>query len=55
MYNGKSRHIHRKQNTANQLLTNEIISIDYVKFMDNLVNPLTKGLTREQFWKSSRG
>mgnify|MGYP003703487865 CR=1 FL=1 len=27
MYNGKSRHIHRRHNTVRQLLSNEIISI----------------------------
>ena len=55
MYNGKSRHIRRRHNTVKQLLTNGVISIDYVKSKDNIVDPLTKGLTREQVCKSSRG
>ena len=29
MYNGKSRHIHRRYNTVRQFLSNGIISIDY--------------------------
>ena len=31
MYNGKSRHIRRRHNTVRQLLSNGIISIDYIK------------------------
>ena len=30
MYNGKSRHIHRRHNTVRHLLSNRIISIEYV-------------------------
>ena len=55
MYNGKSRHIRRRPNTVRQLLANGIISIDYVKSKDNLANPLTKGLSRDQVNCSSRG
>ena len=55
MYNGKSRHIRRRHNTVRQLLANGIISIDYVKSKDNLADPLTKGLSRDQVNYSSRG
>ena len=55
MYNGKSRHIRRRHNTIRQLLSSGIISIDYVKSNENLADPLTKGLPREQVDKSSRG
>ena len=55
MYNGKSRHIRCRHNTIRQLLSTGIISIDYVKSKDNIVNPLTKGLNRELIKKSSRG
>ena len=48
MYNGKSRHIRRRHNTVRKLLSNGIISIDYIKSKDNLADLLTKGLTREQ-------
>ena len=55
MYNGKSRHICRRHNTVRQLLSNGIISIDFIKSKENLVDPLTKGLSREQVNCSSRG
>ena len=55
MYNGKSRHIRHIHNIVRQLLVNGIISIDYVKSKDNLVDPLTKGLSRDQVNCSSRG
>ena len=38
MYNGKSRHIRRRHNTVRQLLSNEVISIDYVKSKDNIAD-----------------
>ncbi|XP_073153936.1 secreted RxLR effector protein 161-like [Henckelia pumila] len=31
MYNGKSQHIRRRHNTIRQLISNEVISVDYVK------------------------
>ena len=55
IYNGKSRHIRCRHNTIKQLLEIEIISIDYEKSKDNLVDPLTKGLSRDQVNCSSRG
>ena len=44
MYNGKCRHIHRRHNTIRQLLSNVVISLDYVKSKDNITDQLTKGL-----------
>lgn len=38
MCNGKSHHIHRRHNTMRHLLNNEIISINFVKFKDNIVD-----------------
>ena len=55
MYNGKSRHICRKHNTVRQLLSNGIISIDYIKSKDNIADPLTKGLSGERVNCSLRG
>jgi hypothetical protein len=55
MYNGKSRHIRRRHNTVRQLLSTGVISIDYVKSKDNIADPLTKGLSTELVYKSSRG
>ena len=55
MYNGKSRHIHRRYNFIRQLLSNGVVSLDYVKSKENITDPLTKGLTRELVETSSRG
>ena len=55
MYNGKSRHIRRRHNTVRQLLSNGIISIDFIKSKENITDSLTKGLSREQVNCSSRG
>ena len=54
MYNGKSRHIHCRDNTI-RLLSTGVISLNYVKSKDNIVDPLTKGLNRELVEKSTRG
>ena len=55
IYNGKSRHIRRRHNTVKQLLSNKIISIDFVSSKDNLADPLTKGLSGERINCTSRG
>ena len=55
IYNGKSRHIRRRHNTIKQLLSNGVISIQYIKSNANLADPLTKGLPREQVKFTSRG
>ena len=51
----KSRHIRQRHNTVRQLLCNGIMTIEYIKSKENIANPLTKGLIREQVSKSSRG
>ena len=55
IYNGKSRHIHRRHNTVRQLLSNCIMTIEYIRSKENIADPLTKGLTKEQVSTSSRG
>ncbi|KAM2838666.1 hypothetical protein COP1_030352 [Malus domestica] len=55
VYNGKSRHIRRRHNTLKKLLSNGIISIDYVKSKENIADLLTKCLPREQILFTSRG
>ena len=55
IYNGKSRHIRRRHNTVRQLLSNGIMTIEYIRSKENITDPLTKSLTREQVSKSSRG
>ena len=55
MYNGKCRHIRRRNNSIRQLLSIGVISLDYVRSKYNITDPLTKGLNRELVEKSSRG
>ncbi|GKA47326.1 retrovirus-related pol polyprotein from transposon TNT 1-94 [Tanacetum coccineum] len=55
MYNGKSIHIRHRHNSIRQLLSTRVISIDYLKSNDNIVDPFTKGLSRELVSKSSKG
>ena len=55
IYNGKSQHILRRHNTVRQLLSNGIMTIEYIRSKDNIANLLTKGLTIEKVSKSSRG
>ncbi|KAK8557125.1 hypothetical protein V6N13_035229 [Hibiscus sabdariffa] len=55
MYNGKSRHMRHRHNTVKQLISNGVISVDYVKSKDNVAHPLTKGLNRDQVEKTSKG
>ena len=55
IYNGNYRHIRRGHNTVKQLLSNEIISIDFVSSKDNLANSLTKGLSGERINCASKG
>ena len=38
-----------------QLLSNGIISINFIKLKENIADPLTKDLSREQVNYSSRG
>ncbi|KAL6321913.1 hypothetical protein AAG906_035622 [Vitis piasezkii] len=55
VHNGKSRHIRCKHNTIKQLLSNGVITIEFVKSKDNIADPLTKGLSREQVVVTTRG
>ncbi|PHU12207.1 hypothetical protein BC332_19137 [Capsicum chinense] len=55
MYNGKSRHIRRRHNTVRELLSSGIIIVDYVKSKDNVLDPLTKSLSREGVERTSKG
>ena len=55
MYNGKSRHNLCRHNTIRQLLSTRVVSLDYVRSKDNIVDPLTKGVIIELVERSSRG
>ncbi|KAL0302211.1 UNVERIFIED_CONTAM: hypothetical protein Scaly_3038900 [Sesamum calycinum] len=50
----KRRHIRIKHGAVKELLKNGIISSHYVKSERNLVDPLTKGLTRRIILETSR-
>lgn len=54
MYNSKSRYIYRRHKTVRKLPLNGVITIDYVKSKDIIVDLLIKGLNREQVEKSSK-
>ena len=54
MYNSKSRHIHRRYNIDKYLFLNGILFTDYVQSKKNIVDSLTKGLSRKFVYNSSR-
>jgi hypothetical protein len=47
IYNGKSRYISIQHGYIRELISNRAITIVYVKSVNNLANPLTKGLSRD--------
>nr|GEW63759.1 zinc finger, CCHC-type [Tanacetum cinerariifolium] len=52
MYNGKSRHLGLRHSMIRELITNEVISIEFVKSQQNLTN---KGLARDLVIESAEG
>ncbi|GJW63597.1 zinc finger, CCHC-type containing protein [Tanacetum coccineum] len=52
MYNGKSRHLGVRHNMIRELITNEVVSIEFVRSQENVVDHLTKGLARDMVIKS---
>ena len=55
MYNGKSRHIGLRHDYIRQLIESGTISIVYVRSNSNLVDPLTKVVSRDMFGVTSIG
>ncbi|GKE81937.1 hypothetical protein Tco_1551937 [Tanacetum coccineum] len=55
MYNGKSRHLGVRHSMIRELITNRVISIEFVRSQQNLVDHLTKGLARDLVIKSAEG
>ncbi|GJS25555.1 zinc finger, CCHC-type containing protein [Tanacetum coccineum] len=53
MYNGKSRHLGVKHSMIHELIMNGVVSIEFVRSQQNLVDHLTKGLTRDLVLKSA--
>ncbi|GKA27786.1 zinc finger, CCHC-type containing protein [Tanacetum coccineum] len=55
MYNEKSRHLGVRHSMIRELITNEVISIEFVRSQQNLADHLTKGLARDLVIKSAEG
>ncbi|GJY53898.1 zinc finger, CCHC-type containing protein [Tanacetum coccineum] len=53
MYNGKSRHLGVRHSMIRELITNGVVSIEFVRSQQNLADHLTKGLARDLVIKSA--
>nr|GEZ69384.1 zinc finger, CCHC-type [Tanacetum cinerariifolium] len=53
MYNGKSSYLCVRHSMIRELITNEVISIEFVRSQQNLVDHLTNGLARDLVIKSA--
>ena len=51
-YNDKRRHIRRKHSTIEKYITIGVVIMNHVWCDDNLVDSLTKGLARENVFKT---
>ncbi|GJW51151.1 zinc finger, CCHC-type containing protein [Tanacetum coccineum] len=55
MYNVKSRHLGVRHSMIRELITNGVISIEFMRSQQNLADHLTKGLARDLIIKSAKG
>nr|GEY17009.1 zinc finger, CCHC-type [Tanacetum cinerariifolium] len=55
MYNEKSRHLGVRHCMIRELITNEVVSIEFVRSQQNLDDHFTKGLARDLVIKSTEG
>nr|GEU88502.1 zinc finger, CCHC-type [Tanacetum cinerariifolium] len=55
MYNGKSSHLDVRHSMIRELITNGVISIEFVRSQQNLADQLMKGLARDLVIKSTEG
>ncbi|GKE78293.1 zinc finger, CCHC-type containing protein [Tanacetum coccineum] len=55
MYNGKSRHLGVRHSMIHELITNGVVSIEFVRSQKNLANHLTKGPANDLVIKSAEG
>jgi hypothetical protein len=53
IYNGKSRHISSQHGYIQKLITDRVITIVHVKFVNYLANPLIKELYRDMVRKTT--
>ena len=54
-FNEKRRHLRVRHKSIRNLISHGVISLDFVRSKNNIADPLTKGLTRQQVFESSRG
>nr|GFA90527.1 zinc finger, CCHC-type [Tanacetum cinerariifolium] len=55
MYNGKSRHLGVRHSMIHELITNGVVSIEFVRSQQNQADHLMKGLARDLVIKSAEG
>ena len=55
MYNDKSRYVGLRHSLVRDLITNGVITIDFVRSKENLADLLTKELTRKAVVQTSKG
>ncbi|GKD96104.1 zinc finger, CCHC-type containing protein [Tanacetum coccineum] len=55
MYNGKSRNLGVRHSMIRELITNKVVSIEFVRSKQNLADHLTKGLARDLVIKFAEG
>ncbi|GJU02159.1 zinc finger, CCHC-type containing protein [Tanacetum coccineum] len=55
MYNGKSRHLGIRHSMIRELITNGVISIEFMRSQQNLADHLMKGLARDMVIKYTEG
>ncbi|GJU66739.1 zinc finger, CCHC-type containing protein [Tanacetum coccineum] len=55
MYNGKSRHLGVRHSLIRELITNGVVSIEFVRSQRSLADHLTKGLARDLVLKPAEG
>ena len=55
VYNGKSRHISLRHDYIRELINNGVITIIFVKSVQNLADPLTKPLSRKLVSSTANG
>ncbi|GKB79627.1 hypothetical protein Tco_0946522 [Tanacetum coccineum] len=55
MYNGKSRHLGVRHSMIRELITNGVVSIEFVRSQQNLADHLTNGVARDLVIKSAEG
>nr|GEV68679.1 zinc finger, CCHC-type [Tanacetum cinerariifolium] len=55
IYNGKSRYLGVRHSMIRELITNGVVSIEFVRSQQNLADHLTKGLARDLVIKSAEG